>query len=386
MNFNNQCSQIWRYGIFLVLMLLMWTSTVQADIACRPSSTFPSTEHTFILNGSYYAGNDLPVGSVIYMSSVQGSQSVGINCDAPFSVDAQYKILNEPSGGAFTQSGFPWSGQIYPTNVPGVGVAIFGGNVTVTKNSPFNLPGYLNRSDSGGDFGVAQDGFFIALIKTGNVASGSVVYGSSFPEVIKDAVPTPGYTGLPIRLRTHHFGGSISFITQTCQTPNVFVDMGSYTSADFPNVGSKSSLKDASIQLINCPTFTGYYNNHNGSYQSQWDTGSPSGGNLAGNILEVSLAPTTDIVNAYDPTTYQLVDAGSNDVASGIGFQIGYSTNINAIDADHIWSKGQAPFAISPPSDGTSNIRIPVWVRYNRYGNLKSGRADGKIVFTINYK
>ncbi|MEB5742664.1 hypothetical protein MXF09_23510 [Klebsiella aerogenes] len=378
-------SQAWFNSSCAVLMLLTGISVARADIHCGPSLVeFPSTEQTTILSGSFYAGNDLPVGSVIYMSVLQASKAAGISCDAPFSVDAQMQVVNEPSGSPFTQSGIPWSGQIYPTNVPGIGVALHVNGMTFTKGSPLNLPSYYKRTDAGGDVGIFWDGFFVALIKTGNVASGSVVNGNSIPDVIKVAVPAPGYTGLPVTTRTFHFSGNISFITQTCQTPDVFVDMGPYTSDDFPKVGSKSALKDVSIQLKNCPTFTGYHDRSN--LQSLIDTGSPSGGTLAPNILEVFLAPTTDVANASDLTTFKLDGAGNSDVASGIGYQIGYSTNLNATDIDEVWHQGQVPFTVIPPVDGTTNFRIPVWVRYNRYGDLKSGRADGKIIFTINYK
>lgn len=354
-----------------------------AVISCSPSATQPPQNNTVSLSGSFYAGNDLPVGSVIYRTTVNSASVTGIHCDSAFSVPRFYSVSTEPSGQSFSFSNSPYNGEIYPTNVPGIGVALWFSSNTFTKNSP------LQRNDyalgNAGSYGI-KSSFDISLIKTGPVDSGSVVNGISIPTVIMYAGVKEGYSGLPITTWAVSFSGSISFITQTCQTPDVNVSMGSYEVSEyFRKVGSTTPWIDSSINLENCPTFTGYYDHNNRQTVTGSDT--PAGSLMASNILKVSLQPLSNFIDNGNGV-FAVSSASGGREATGIGLQLGYTPDINASPTapTTIWKNGDT-WKITPPNNGTANFRIPLAARYYQTNQVVTpGPADGKVIFTINYQ
>ncbi|UWM63215.1 fimbrial protein [Enterobacter sp. CP102] len=356
-----------------------------AVINCKAGGTAAETS-LVVLSGSFYAGNDLPVGSVIYRSTVKTIGTPNITCDAAFTVNRYFSVSTEPSGQPFSMSGSPYTGDIYPTNIPGIGVALWYSSKTFTKSSPLqrtNQP-YTHESPNG-TYGVSGT-FDISLIKTGPVDSGSVVNGISIPTVIMYAGEEAGYTGLPIRTWTVNFSGSINFTTQTCQTPDVNVTMGSYESRQyFQGVGSTTPWIDSSIRLENCPTFTGYHG-HN-TAQSVSGSGSPSGTAITSNFLRVSLQPMTSFIDDGNGV-FGVNASNGGSPATGIGLQLGYTPDVSASPTTPttIWKNGDT-WEVNPPNNGTANFRIPLAARYYQTGSVVTpGPADGKVIFTINYQ
>ncbi|MHA1092219.1 fimbrial protein [Enterobacter kobei] len=373
----------WLPGIALLIGLCTGNSA-WAVITCKSAQTFPPETSSVALAGSFYAGNDLPIGAVIYRTTVRTTGTPGITCDAPFTVNRYLSVATEPSGSAFSLSGSPYTGEIYPTNVPGIGVALWYSGKTFTKNSPLQRTQQPYTLSAGGSAGIGGV-FDVSLIKTGPIDSGSLVNGISIPTAIMYAGEESGYTGLPIRTWTVNFSGSIQFITQTCQTPDVNVEMGSYGVRQyFRGVGSTTPWVDSSIRLENCPTFTGYHGS--GTGQSITGSGSPSGTTLTSNLLKVSLQPLTDFIdNGNGVFAVNASNGGSP--ATGIGLQLGYTPDVTASPTTptKIWKNGET-WDVTPPNSGTANFRIPLAARYYQTNNVVTpGPADGKVVFTINY-
>lgn len=374
----------WLPGIALLIGLCTGNSA-WAVITCKVSPNQQPEISSVALAGSFYAGNDLPIGSVIYRTTIKTSGMPGITCDAAFTVNRYFSVATEPSGSPFSLSGSPYTGEIYPTNVPGIGVALWYSGKTFTKNSPLQRTSqpYTNEKP-GGALGISGI-FDISLIKTGPIDSGSVVNGISLPTVIMYAGEEPGYTGLPIRTWTVNFSGSINFTTQTCQTPDIDVAMGSYEVRQyFKGVGSTTPWIDSSIRLENCPTFTGYYGSS--TPQSISGSGSPAGTSMTSNLLKISLQPLTDFIdNGNGVFAVNASNGGSP--ATGIGLQLGYTPDVTASPTTptNIWKNGDT-WDVTPPNNGTANFRIPLAARYYQTNNVVTpGPADGKVVFTIIY-
>jgi P pilus assembly protein, pilin FimA len=376
-------------SLFVVMVLLSYHGNVFADIDCRIDPSRPALTNTVTLNGSYYIGREIPVGTVIYKVQVVEPAATGIYCDAPFSVPRMLTVNSEPSGGPFSAAS-PFSGQIYPTNVPGIGVSLSWGNVTFTKNTPLNAGSIQYHLDVPGYYGF-KGVFELSLIKTGDVTPGEMVNGISIPSVIVYAGNTtsysgiPGYTGLPLTVDTFNFNGNITFTGGTCQTPSYTVEMGSYDiKRYFTQPGSTTPWVDASIKLTNCPTFTGYHSNDSGNNQQVTGTGIPGGTTVKNNSISVSITPGTPFL---DVSNGIFALQNSDSAASGIGFQLGYSdiSDGSAIPPTDIWTNN-ARWSVDIPVSLSGNLNIPLAVRYYQTeDSVTPGVANSFVTYTLDY-
>lgn len=379
-------SCIIRKALLLFIMVTSYfglSGFAMAVITCNEPSSHTLTTDTVVLSGSYYVGEDLPVGSVIYRTSIQSNGAVAaIECDAAFSVPKYHGVETEPSGPSFPSPSSEYIGNIYPTNVPGIGVALWTAGKTFTKDSPLYV-GDQSMGSAGSSSSYML--FDISLIKTGPVATGSSVNGSSISTVNLFFGSKPDYVGLPITGYRVNFSGSINFITQTCLVSDYDVNMGTYDSQrDFSGVGSTTPWIDASIPLSNCPNFTGFHDNAH--QQSVIGSGTPAGTSVKDNMFEVTLAPLT---SADGATGVIDVDTSSGSPATGVGIQLGYSETIGANPATpaNVWKPGRTWNITAPNSPGSSLLRIPLSARYYQKDmNVTPGTANGKVMFTISYK
>lgn len=367
--------------LLVAALLLAGINSAQAVVNCKVSDAYPPVSTTVPLAGTFYIGNDLPVGSVIYQTLLKTTAYLGIYCDAAFSVDAEFRVTDEPKG---QPSAIGGRQNVYPTNIPGIGVQIDSDGTFVSKTAPRILNGYF-LLDHSGNFGRAGTRFSLLLIKTGNINSGGTVNGNSFPSVALNAVPTSGYSGLPINnIWTVNFSGSMTVNTSTCTTPgNPTFDLGTFRPEDFPSVGASTAWKDVSIQLTNCPVFTGYYGD-GGSKQQSDDGATPSGGTLANNLLEMTIAPST--ATAGDQQTFMLLDVA--DKASGVGYQIAHNPNEDMAPdegGNNLYTSGDV-LSQSMSLERSGSVSIPLRVRYKRTGVLRPGKMNGSFTVTINYK
>lgn len=361
---------------FMLSCLLFVSHGVMAVTCFSPNAS----TYNVSLGGTFYAGEDLPIGTTLYRTTVinQNSFDGGIECDGSFSLDQYLGVANEPSGPAFSLSGTGLVGKVYPTNVAGVGVALWWNNKTVTLNDPVYV---RTVTDPVLGHGFVAD---MSLIKTGPITTGLNVNGSSIPTFIFYVPSTPGYAGLPVSMIEVHFSGSVNFVTSTCKTPDVNVSMGSYEiSKYFKGIGSVTPWVDASIKLQGCPRFNGY-----GYQQQVTGSGTPSGTSHQENLFTVELNPNTPILDSVNGIFSVDASITGGSAATGVGVQLGFSADVNANPTTpaNIWKPGNT-WGVVAPSDGRSNIDIPISARYYQVANnVTPGAADGKVMFTISYK
>ncbi|SNY80313.1 fimbrial protein [Enterobacter sp. CC120223-11] len=373
--------------IFPVMMLLGLTEASQQAFAAVTCSALASTaiKTDNISPSASYTGNDLPVGSTIYRLKMHLNQSYGINCDGPYNLKSYLGVTTEPLGSPTIMNTSQGSGPVYPTNVPGVGVFVWssytGGGIDTLfskaspmEYAPFNLSTAGNKT-----FGPTVD---VSLVKTGNIPSGSVVDATKFPTIQWYIPSTSGYSGLPANLMRVTFTGSLHFITQTCTTPDVNVDLGSYDVTKFTAKGTTTPWRNASIVMQNCPAFTGFYSGGATALQTLSDSGTPAETSRYANIFTVSLTPA----NAVSGNIIS-VDSGAN-AATGVGVQMGYSTTVDAAATppENIWTAGTS-WDLPAPTDGRKTVNIPLAARYYQTGNtITPGKANTKMTVNIDYK
>lgn len=345
------------------------------------------------------AGGEVPVGTVLYQASLVMKdgyaeakwQAADVGKYLYFTTSTN--VTNTPYPLASLASG-PYSGGVYETGIPGIGVAIL---LSATSTSPltttkrFAENQSLLGSELGGRFtfnGLSSTRH-IALIKTGPLTPGSYnISAANFPLAREGLDVTQSshanaavVTGLPQYFWNYSFQGNITVSTQTCTTPNVAVTMGTYEIAEyFRALNSTTPWKDASITLTNCPTFYGFYNSKNAPLLMNYNTGIGNSTTSINNSIGVRLRPITEVIDAANGI--MAIDSTVAGAASGVGIQIGWG---NSSQTPALFTFG-AEQTLTLPKDGSPTIRVPLAARYVQTDARPTpGRANGKAVFTINY-
>ncbi|MFQ6293135.1 fimbrial protein [Yersinia enterocolitica] len=347
------------------------------------------------------AGADIPVGTVLYqgtwvmrntLMSCQWAQS---DVGKSFWYSSSTLITTAPLPLSNVMTG-PFAGAVYQTNIPGIGVVISrtrDGN-PVISNRPATTTDVETlirqvSTELGGGYDIGGSTRYVSLIKTGPITPGNyTLSGANLPGIqtwIEPAVNShPGsasITGLPFTFYTISFQGSLTVSAQTCITPNVSVALGSYDkNTFFRGISSTTPWIDASINLTNCPIFHGFYNSTNTTLLMDYNTGVGSVSASLNNSIGVRLTPATNVIDAVNGIMG--IDSSLSGAASGVGIQIGWG------------SSGQTPMpfnfaaeqTVTLPKDGSSTIRVPLAARYiQTEANPTPGKANGKVVFLINY-
>lgn len=177
------------------------------------------------------------------------------------------------------------------------------------------------------------------------------------------------------------FQGQLTVSTQTCTTPNVNVNMGSYEKRQyFTAIGATTPWVDASITLTNCPTFYGFYNANNSTLMFDYSTGTGAVATSTSNSIGVRLTPTSNVIDSTNGV--MAIDSTVPGAASGVGIQIGWGMSNKA----PTFFNFAAEQTLTLPKDGSSTIRVPLVARYiQTEANAVPGKANGKAVFLINY-
>jgi type 1 fimbria pilin len=180
------------------------------------------------------------------------------------------------------------------------------------------------------------------------------------------------------------FQGQLTVSAQTCTTPDVSVNLGSFDIPQyFTGQGATTPWVDASITMTNCPTFYGFYNADNSTVMFDYTTGTGLVADSTNNSIGVRLTPATSVIDAANGI--MAIDSTVSGAAAGVGIQLGWGES----------SQTPTPFNFSAeqtvtlPKDSRSTIRIPLAARYIQTAANKAdvspGHANGKVVFTINY-
>lgn len=111
-----------------------------------------------------------------------------------------------------------------------------------------------------------------------------------------------------------------------------------------------------------------------------YNIGSGTVANSINNSIGVRLTPATNVIDAANGI--MAIDSSVSGAASGVGIQIASGSS----------SQTPTPFnfaaeqRVTLPKDGSSTIRVPLVARYiQTESNIMPGKANGKVVFLINY-
>ncbi|WP_431225432.1 fimbrial protein [Serratia sp. L9] len=383
-------------GVFGGLLLAMTSLSSWAAVTCSIKPGWPRTDTFQLSPPTISAGADIPNGTVIYQGRwVSGEADTGqFECLSPIADEAFWfniaLTLNSTPLPLSTWSGSPFGGAVYQTNIPGVGVAISRSNTAdaAALGSPnYQFPQDYQRTLENGGYSarLLSRTLYISLIKIGPISPGSyTLNASSLPTAAITAVSGnshPATAGLPIRLFNIELQGQLTISSQTCTTPDVAVELGTYEKRlYFKGINSTTPWIDSSISLTNCPTFHGFYNQDNSTLLFDYTTGTGSVANSTNNSIGVRLTPTTSVIDAANGI--MAIDSTVAGAATGVGIQIGWGDRSQTPTVFNFASEQ----AMTLPKDGSPTIRVPLAARYIQTATDPTpGKANGKLIFTINY-
>lgn len=364
------------YGLQALFFILLAYSSAGSALTCKID--VPIRTDSFPLQGgNITVGNELPVGSIIYRQNITSTKDYANaphgSCDGsgPYT-DRQYIYLTNTPQSLSSWQGGTFSGKIYNTNIPGIGVVIARGNTGV---SPTAWEWYTDTRASIPHVQVWTT-ITMILIKTGNITPGSV-NGSSLPTVtirndytVANA-STVVFTWKPYTVK---FSGSLKVISQTCSVPDYTVQLDSWDISEIIPKGA-SEWRDASIKMTNCPRFYGYIDN---AFSTVHLTGAISGLKYTANAIGLKLSALYGNIDAAKGIIKLEPSINS---AKGVGIQL--ASGNTATNTLFNLNNEQR---ISVSNSASTSLTIPLVARYVKTdNNVTAGKADSKVIFTINY-
>ncbi|MHA7848232.1 fimbrial protein [Serratia sp. D1N4] len=379
-----------------LLLLMAVSNSTLALVICSAVGGSSRIDIVPLTPAAISAGADIPVGTVIYQGRwISGTTGISVmDCASTIDPDSIWFnvvwSVDQAPMPLSSWSGSPFGGAVYETGIPGIGIAISrsnNGDAAKVGQPNYQFPNDYQSPITGGHYKpyLVNRVIYVSLIKIGNIALGNHTLDASKLPVagltIANPLNHPGTTGLPITVTRVQFQGQLTVSAQTCTTPDVSVNLGSFDIPQyFTGQGATTPWVDASISMTNCPAFYGFYNADNSTVMFDYTTGTGLVANSTSNSIGVRLTPTTSVTDATNGV--MAIDSTVSGPASGVGIQIGWGES------------GQSPtlFNLSTekkltlPKDGRSSIRIPLAARYiQTAASPTPGKADGKVVFLINY-
>ena len=367
-----------------VLMALFSNLSYAAAITCAMTS--PVKYNVVPLApANISAGQDMPNGTVIYEANIQISGFTS-SCSSTASGTTSFNFSQVLALSVAPLPISSYATDVYTTNIPGVGVKFHLGT-SFTLTSPLAWVTYTcnvdpNQSTPQQLCTGGMNYFRIQLIKIGSIAPSTYNLSTSMLPTVIQYLTSPDGSAIisPSQTEQWTFTGQLAVNTQTCTTPDVNVNLGTYDIANtFTGINSATPWVDSSIILTNCPTFYGYYNSGNaGSYSR--NTSTFTAGVAKNNQFGLILAPNNAVIN----TTNAIMAVSSSttgSAATGVGIQLWQGNSGTAVAFPF---NQEQRFTL--PTNGINTISVPLVARYIQTSQqVTPGRADGKVTFTINY-
>lgn len=351
---------------------VIWGSACEANVI---SGSFP------VINTKLSIDPNAPVGTIFYNRNAAFPAGT-FKCSSPVRAYVKAQIASPAGTGAgqTTVPGFSGYGQVFKTNVEGVGLLYLSGNGANLNNKlPYQQSDVL-INDSTYTIKTTGMSLSIVLIKYGVIPPGThkvtlnstiapsvsveaVIYGST--DVGKIPNGTIGFASLGFSSSS-----TITLVNSTCNAPMVPVNMGKRFISQFTTENSRlvGPWVDASINLTNCPVFYG--------------GGSATLNNATqANTMKVTITPT-------NATTSNIglmpVNTGAQ-AATNVGIQLGWGTAATQTLLN--FSSGKASNTYAMSSTQGSTFKIPLVARYRQInaGTIGVGNANGQVTYIIDY-
>ncbi|QTD31488.1 fimbrial protein [Pseudomonas fluorescens] len=335
---------------------------------CQYAEGIPSVIRTQpLLAGNLTVGRDVPLGAEIYRQSFRPAGSTAVRCvPGLYNIEQRYWLPVTPLPLSRWVAP-PFNGKVYESGVQGIGIAIWSGSERNTV--PFSM---TSPNCNGCNIDATRSqGFDLSLIKIGEVSPGSI-QGASLPTVALSFIANGS-----LEVQRVNFSGSLFIVSRTCLTPDVNVQMGTYSLGAFSGKNTATAWKTFSIALNNCPAFNGYYQGSGPRWNSDGTVSSLE--TRKSNVLHLRLDATHSAVNpALGILNLDPGESGAS--ATGIGLQVADSHGTPVVLAS------MRDSGISTRAEEGASYHIPLQARYiQTEDTVTAGPANATATFTLNY-
>lgn len=342
-----------------------------AQVSC---STYGGTQQ-LSLPATVTVARDLPNGSLLTNWTTTPQFTNWWTCSVQGTGNEAGITVTTGSTTASAQSSYTvnYNGStvgVYPTNVPGIGIALAGWLYASGFSSQCgwysggfrgfdassNRTGLECKFTTGSGTMTVNTGgqFAVALVKIGNITPGTVSGIVMQANAEGNEVPAPQYGTVSFSITP------VAVTVLTCSTPDVTVPMGTHNLLEMPTVGSLSaSPASFALQFNNCPGGTAVSGTSAGQIHSLQYRIDPSQGLVAGvsNVAALSGSPS----------------------ATGVGIQL--FTNTGAV-----FPLATYQTLAGYNASAQSSYSVPMTARYYRTGAITAGPANSTMVMTVLYQ
>lgn len=359
------------FNVLRIISLLVCLNSASAwsAVECVIRKGYTYQEYTMpLIKNMLTVGRDLPLGTILYKQTFD-HPGMYVDCTGVDNVYMSRDYGHTPLAKAnWNQQ--PYPNMVYETGVPGIGV-VFNRGVNVyphTESRPVNVNASFNLANT-----LRVE---VNLVKIGPIAPG-IVRAIDLPSATYKVQDTSKIIDV-LRL---YLSDDITIVSQTCETPDVSVDLG--VSSIEPLVsGAQTEIgrKSFSVLMRNCPTF------HGQLQSSLWH---PTLGTRLftekNNDIKISFTAKNGVLdNARLIAKLDTVQPGNAPAAEGVGIAL-YDPSGNRYKFD-----GHFVNVTSPIIGSAEDIVIPLQAAYT-YDTAKSkavikpGYANAAIEFVIQY-
>lgn len=320
--------------IHTLFMTLLFASSYAGAANCSFYPGHHQTTITMQVPATLSIPRDTPNGTVIYESAplTLGPTLSSYNCTNEFSLGIQNNVGVSKSGDltyAIGSTGIAWQ-WIY--------------NGTISTNVPI-YPGFRQLA---GGYGWDTTTHQLRLIKTGNITDVQKIPTGTLGVFHVDGIS-------PLAMVTN----GTTIVPQSCETPDINVDMGSHDMSTFAHNGAYSEPVKFDISLNNCPSGI--------------------------NKVTYTLKPTS--TSPSQNSTRGIVKLSADSTAEGVALQV-----LNTDGNPFVLYQS---YVFTDYSAAGGNLKIPLSARYFRVaetgGNggfdkgMRAGSANATIAFVMSY-
>jgi type 1 fimbria pilin len=361
---------------------------------------------------------DLPFGSELFSQRITniGAMSTSYsNCTSNSGTKENFYVVTKIE---FENGTPPVVGQlngydIYETGTPGIGYSlVWRDNVTIRSLPQEKSVVSASEEPYANSINVGSGYFYLALVKTGDIPAGTWNLPIDIPAIITYAQPGENMEAdFNVKGQRIRISGSLNVVAGSCQTPDVYVQLGEYEiTEEIEQVNWSSPWKEFNIQLINCPVMAGRYEdflsftNATNSWAGEGNRNTFVGDPWYPTVIAYRLDPVNELGATYGGLTCLKTDAAANG-AEGVCIEIhdmslpnanlGSGSFSNALAAsNHDW-RGKAFLNQDYLGSSATSYTIPLRARYSRLRQtsssgtvvpLKAGPANASVEFTIFYE
>lgn len=312
--------------VLIVGLLYMLSSNAMAAV-CEFYPDNSMGNMRVILPATLSVPRDAPNGTVIYESPIVtlGSIPSSFRCSAVHNEGVRNNV-------GVTQPGV----EIFPIGNTGIGWQ------WVRPPSGKAWKGFPGTTDTAGGWGWNGSEHILRFVKTGTISGSATISSGQLGTFVAAEIE-------PLAMNT----SGTRVVSQSCETPDVKVDMGSYNLSDFPENGASAKEQYFSLNMKNCPAGI--------------------------NNFRFSFSPTAGSP-VWDAGT-GMVNLNSNSTAKGLALQMRFS--------DKSTLKLNQNYIMKAPTSQGGNAYVSLQARFVRIepsnAQMRAGDANAEIAFVVEY-